>query len=208
MAEGMMKLDHPYEKVVFVTALCQDDSVNTTELLRRMNNAGLGYLVNDIGGVQTMAKKDLCDHIIGGLQFEAEKYEFLFYDCRDAAISKRHILNTLAMMDLTSILANIDVNKASKGDICDIINKYLQVLMEAKGLTLAQGPQFYGSPPSSPSRSSASNQNFNMATMASPNASFMGSPRRPNMGAGSQLLGSPNPGVSPISPRGSPNNIL
>jgi hypothetical protein len=138
MAEGMVKLEHPYEKYVYVNDLCNDDSVDTPEFLKRMRNAGLGYLVDNIAGVENISKNQLCHYVVEGVRVEAEKYEFLFFDCRDPAISKRHILNTLLMMDLYSLVAKIDVNKATKSDICEIVNNYLKILMEAKGLTAAE----------------------------------------------------------------------
>lgn len=134
---GDVQITHPYERMVYIRALCEDPKVDTEMLIRKLGTVGMGDLVSRVNTVGR-TKAELCEFFLERLTADAEKFEFIFVDCRNPAISKRHILQTLAVMELSGIFKNVDTEKATKAEICAIVESYIQVLMEDRALTLAQ----------------------------------------------------------------------
>jgi hypothetical protein len=83
-------------------------------------------------------KAIVCEFFMERLMTDAERFEFVLVDCRNPAISKRHIINTLTIMGLGGVFKNIDLATATKAEICAIAERYIQVLMEDRALTLAK----------------------------------------------------------------------
>ena len=87
--------------------------------------------------ISKFSKDDICEYLLDLYLPKAQKYESIFFDCRDPHINKRNILNTAMIMGLGGIIPK-DVTKLSKDDVCKIINNYINVLKETKELKLAK----------------------------------------------------------------------
>ena len=134
--EGANTLTKPYEQLVFVQAICDDDAVDVGMFLKRLSGAGMRQLLPD--DVSKYSKEMICEHLLERIKYQAEKYDFLIIDCKDSAIQKRHIVNTVNQMELGGIFKDVDIGTATKAEICEVVTNYLEVLMEAKALKFAQ----------------------------------------------------------------------
>lgn len=127
----------PYAQFVAVSSWCQDETVDKTELLNRLRIKKMSYMLPQ--NLEPYSKDEICAHLIEEIQVQAEKYEYIFFDCSDPAIEKRHILNTLAIMELGGVLKDVDIANVTKEELCGIVNNYISLLQETKALTIAPG---------------------------------------------------------------------
>lgn len=134
---GEIQITHPYERMVFVRALCEDPQVTTDVVLAKLGTVGMGDLTDRVD-LRGKTKAEVCEFFMERLMTDAERFEFVLVDCRNPAISKRHIINTLTIMGLGGVFKNIDLATATKAEICAIAERYIQVLMEDRALTLAK----------------------------------------------------------------------
>lgn len=135
-ADAGMTLTKPYEQFVFIKMLCEDDSVDKDQLLRKLEVAGMSHLFP--GDPNDYEKHDICDYLIEHIGKDASKYERLFFSCNDPDVNIQSILNTLKTMELESIIKNLDLNTITKDDLCRVINNYLNLLLEAKARNVAE----------------------------------------------------------------------
>lgn len=133
-------LQNPYEQFVAVTALCQDQSIDTKEFMLKIEAAGMVRMLPP--NTEGLDKTELCDYLLDQINYQADKYERLYFDCNDPDISMQSILNSLDTMELRGIVKDLDLTKIQKVDLCRIINKYLDILMETKALqAIGKGPE-------------------------------------------------------------------
>ena len=134
---GLNYIKHPYERMIFIKSICADDNVKHSELVEKFKTVGMGDLMARID-VNQYSKKDLCDYFTEIVDADAKKYEKTFIYCRDDSITKDEIVNIIAIMDLKSVFKKINVETASKSEICNILENFIQILMEEKALALAK----------------------------------------------------------------------
>lgn len=125
----------PYEQFVFIKALCANDEIDAEGMRLKLNQARMMHLVP--GGYENATKEQLCEYLIETMGYQAEKFENILFDCSDPAIRKRHIINTLNIMELGGIFKDVDLEKATKEDLCRIVTNFIYTTMEQRALTLA-----------------------------------------------------------------------
>jgi hypothetical protein len=135
---GEIQITHPYERMVFVQALCEDSTIGSLTVARKARQVGMGDLLDRVSDIENVKKSDLCEFLLERLTADAERFGFIIVDCRNPSISKRHIIQTIREMELGGIFRNVDVEKATKAEICAIVESYIQVFMENRALTLAK----------------------------------------------------------------------
>lgn len=128
------KIISDYDQYMKIKEFCEDDSRTKEDLIRMTENIGIRHMLpNDLSKYE---KSDICFYLLDIYLPKAEKYEYIAFDCRNDAISLRHILNTATMMGLGGIFPQ-DVSRMTKADACNIINNYVNILLAAKAPTLA-----------------------------------------------------------------------
>jgi len=138
----------PYQIYQALSQACQDNTVNKQDLIQLTNNLGIRWLLPKdipspedpnivIRGLEAYSKEQICQYLLERYQAEAEKYEFIAFDCRNPNISKRFIVNAAANMGLGEIIPK-DISNLSKEELCEIVNRYINVLRSSKALT--RGP--------------------------------------------------------------------
>lgn len=135
---GVIQITHPYERMVFIQSLCEDPNIGSLTVARKARQVGMGDLIDRIADIEFIKKADLCEFLLERLTADAERFGFIIVDCRNPAISKRHILQTVKEMGLEGIFKNVNTETSTKAEICAIVESYIQVLMENRALTLAQ----------------------------------------------------------------------
>ncbi len=129
-------ITNAYEQYMYIKALCENQAVDVAGLRFKIGQARMNHLIP--GGYEQATKEQLCEYLLDHLEYQAQKYESIAFDCSDPAIRKRHIINTLNIMEMGQIFQNVDLEKATKEDLCRIVTKYLTTLMEQRAAQLAE----------------------------------------------------------------------
>ncbi len=143
--EGQNKTTQPYEIYQALTGACQDNGVSKDQLIQLTNNLGIRWLLpRDVpsaedpnivrSGLEPYSKEQICQYLLERYKNEAEKYEYVSFDCRNAAVTKRFIVNAAANMGLGGVIPK-DISSLTKEQLCDIMNKYINILRSTKALT-------------------------------------------------------------------------
>lgn len=135
-ADAGMTLTKPYEQFVFIRKVCEDDSIDKEQFLRKMEVAGMANMIPP--NTDEYSKADLCEYLIETVGYQAQKYERLFFSCSDPDINIQSILNTLKTMELDFLVKNMDMQTITKEKLCEAVNNYLNLLLEAKGRDVAR----------------------------------------------------------------------
>ncbi len=138
-ADANMILERPYEQFVLVKTLCQNATVSKQEFLRKLEIAGMANMVPPGMDVDpNYSKSDVCDYLSEHIGYKASKFENLFFDCADPDIDMQSIFNTLENMELDGIIKDLDRSTLTKDRLCEVVNNYLRLLLEAKARTIAE----------------------------------------------------------------------
>jgi hypothetical protein len=134
--DGGTAITNSYEQYMYIKALCENEAVDVEGLRLKIARARMNHLIP--GGYEEATKEQICGYLLDHLEYQAQKYESIAFDCSDPAIRKRHIINTLNIMEMGDVFKNVDLEKATKEDLCRIVTKYLAALMEQRALKLAE----------------------------------------------------------------------
>lgn len=122
------KIIHPYDQYIEIKRLCNGNR-RKDDLIRGIINMGIRNVLPE--NIEMYGKDEICDYLIDTYKPRAEKYEKIYFDCRDDSVNKRFIIQTAIIMGLGGILPE-NVNELNKKELCDMINKYLNVLEDTK----------------------------------------------------------------------------
>jgi len=119
-----------YQQYLLIKDICGNDDIDVDGVVLRLKRAGMSHLIP--GGYQNASKEQLCTRLLDVTAYQAEKYESVMFDCSDPAIRKRHIINSVLIMELSGIFKHIDMEKATKEDLCRIIDNYITMINEQR----------------------------------------------------------------------------
>jgi len=127
-----VEISHPYAQYILIKELCADEFVGKDELMLRLKRAGMFALLPP--NAETYEKSDICAYLLEAIEYQARKYENVFSACQDPEIPIRSIINALETMELQGLVKNVDMATITKTQLCQIINNYLNVLLENKAI--------------------------------------------------------------------------